>query len=157
MLGGAAAVAVAGLIVFVVAHGHAIQPATIEIATRYQGLGENPDTAALLCAVTLPIGVWFLLTARARVRRALAAATVLLLYGSIVASVSRGALLAGALGVVVFAVAWGGRTRRTVLAVAAVAAALALGAALEALPKPSSTSAVPAACCRGRRQAPAEA
>lgn len=141
VLGGAAAVAVAGLIVFVVAHGSSIQPATIDIATRYQGLGENPDTAALLYAVTLPIGVWFLLTGRAPVPRALAAATVLLLYGSVVASVSRGALVAGGLGVVVLVVAWGGRTRRTAVAVAGVVAALVLGAALEGLPSPSSGAA----------------
>jgi len=145
VLGGAAAVAVAGLIVLVADHAHSVQAATIDIAQRYQGLGENPDTASLLYAVTLPIGVWFLLTARTRGRRALAAATVLLLYGSVVASISRGALLAGALGTVVLVVAWGGRTRRTAVAVVTIVAALAVGAGLEALPKPNSAAAAPPA------------
>ena len=139
VLGGSAAVAAAGLIVLVVDHARSIQPASIEAPLRYQGLGENPDTASLLYAVTLPIAVWFLLTARTPGRRTLAAATLLLLYGSIVASVSRGALVAGALGAVVLVAAWGGRTRRTAVAAAVVVAALGRGAALEALPKPSST------------------
>ena len=143
VLGGAGAVAAAGLALFVIDHGSAVQPATVDIAQRYQGLGENPDTASLLYAVVLPIAVWFLLTARDRLRRAAAAAVVVLLYGSVVASISRGALFAGALGVIVLVAAWGGRTRRTGLAVTVVVVALAIGAALEALPKPSSETGSP--------------
>ncbi len=59
--------------------------------------------------------------------------------GSIVASISRGALFAGALGHVVLVVAWGGRTRRTAVAVAAIVAALAVGAVSRPCPSPVPT------------------
>ncbi len=137
VLGGAAVVAVAGIVVFVVAHHSAVQAATTDIAERYQGLGENPDTAALLYAVTLPISVWLLLVSR---RRALAGSVVLLLFGSIVASDSRGALIAAGIGAVVLVAAWGGRSRRTAVALAAIVAAFAAGAVIGSLPSPASSN-----------------
>ncbi len=142
VLGGAAAVALAGLIVLVAAHGSSIEPATIGSPTRYQGLGENPDTAALLFAVTLPIAVWILLWSRGWRHRAIGAGIALLLFGSIVASGSRGALIAAGAGALVPALAWGGRTRRTVMAGAAVAAAIAFGAFLETVPQRNPNAAV---------------
>ena len=135
VLGGAVAVALAGLLVLATAHGFAVQAATIETPARYQGLGQNPDTAALLFAVTLPVAVWLAVGRH----RAVGIAITLLLFGSIVASGSRGALFAGAIGAVVPAVAWGGRSRRTVLAGAAIAAAVAVGAFLMTIPQNASS------------------
>jgi O-antigen ligase len=135
VLGGSTAVALGGLVILAAAHRSAVEPATIGSPTRFQGLGENPDTAALLFAVTLPIAVWLILGSHDRRRRVPGAAITLLLFGSIVASGSRGALFAGGVGVLIAVLAWGGRARRTVVAGAAVAAALALGAFLETVPQ----------------------
>jgi len=99
LLGGAAAVAGAGLVVLAVDRADAVQAATYDLAARYQGLGENPNTASLLLALALPVALWSVLSAHSLPRRLGAIALVLLILGSIVASGSRGALVAAFVGV----------------------------------------------------------
>ena len=144
----------AGLIVLVAAHGSAVEPATIGSPTRYQGLGENPDTAALLFAVTLPIAR--LVPPRAAGAGAVARSvprSSLLLFGSIVASGSRGALFA-ARDRRARARRWSGEAARVAPAsrVAAVAAVVVVGALLETRARRS-----PDADRAARRRAVAEA
>ena len=59
LVAGAAAVALAGLLVLVVDRSAAVQSATADIPARYRGLGENPNTVSLLLAVALPLAIWF--------------------------------------------------------------------------------------------------
>src|SRR5438105_4751090 len=50
VLAGAVAVAVLGLLLLAVSPGHAVQEATKTVATRYRGIGQNPNTVAMLFA-----------------------------------------------------------------------------------------------------------
>jgi O-antigen ligase len=149
VLAGAVAVALAGLAVLAVAPHDALQEATRTIASRYRGIGQNPNTVAMLFAATLPLATWLTVTRRGRTRL-LGALTLLLLGGSIAASDSRGALIAGALGVLAVLVATTNGTRARVLAAAAVAAAVvaAVGLAQIPQPDPNATGPAPTACVR---------
>lgn len=138
VLGGAVAVAVAGILLLGVDHAAAVVGATYESPARYRGFGQDPNTVALLAGVATPIALWLLLTSR---RRAVAAASLLLLAGTIVASGSRGGLVsagAGCLVVVLLASGWS--MRGALVAGAVVVAAVAVGAAVQSIPSPSNTS-----------------
>ncbi|MDE3190608.1 MAG: O-antigen ligase family protein [Acidobacteriota bacterium] len=135
LAGGAAAVAIAGLVVLAADHAAAVQAASIESPARYRGLGQDPNTASLLFALALPLSLGLTAAAtsvRARAASALAAA---LFVGSIVASGSRGALFAGGAGALVFVVARHARLRRAVAPAAVVAAAVVAGLLVQNLPK----------------------
>lgn len=136
VLGGAVAVALAGLAVLAVDPGEAVQEATSSTAARFRGIGQNPNTVSMLFAIGMPIATWLLLRERGA-RRLAAAAVLVLLAGSIVASGSRGALLAGVLAAAVPAAA-SVRGTRAVLGVAAAAAlVLTAGLLLAAIPDPN--------------------
>ncbi len=146
LLGGMAAVGLAGLVVLAFAHDSAVERASIETPARFRGLGQNPNTAALLFAVGVPLAIWALLAARGRAYRVLTAGLILLLVGSIVASGSRASLLAAACGALVPAVVAPGRGRGRLLAAVAVGAAAVACALLQQLPdavaiRPSAPSA----------------
>lgn len=118
----------------------AVVPATTQSPARYTGIGGNPNTTAMLFALVLPAVAWAAVTARARGRRTVALGTLGLLYGSLVATGSRGALLGALLGTLVFALV-AALPRRARLAV--VASTLTLGAAgvvILELPEPSATN-----------------
>jgi O-antigen ligase len=147
VLAGAVAVALAGLALLVVDHYDALQTATATIPTRYRGIGQNPNTDAMLFAAALPLATWAVVARRGRLRVA-GALALLLLAGSIVASGSRGALITGALGTLALLVAIT-RSLRARLAVAAgvaVAVAAAIGLAEIPQPNPNATTASPTAC-----------
>ena len=57
VMSGATAVAVAGLLVLVVDHDAAIEPATSQYGERFNGLGGNPNAAATLEALALPLAL----------------------------------------------------------------------------------------------------
>jgi O-antigen ligase len=149
VLAAAVAVALAGLAVLAVAPHDALQEATRTIASRYRGIGQNPNTVAMLFAATLPLATWLAVTRPGRARLA-GVLTLLLLGGSIAASDSRGALISGALGVLAVLVATTRGTRARILAAAAVAAAVvaAVGLAQIPQPDPNATGAAPTACVR---------
>jgi O-antigen ligase len=132
---GATALALGGLAVLAFAHGDAIQAADTQSPARYQGLGGNPNTAAMLLALGVPLALCLVLQGRRVVVRVAAAAALALLAGSVVASGSRGALIAALVGalVLVGAVA---RGRRRLVVAAATAAAFGLGVWITQLPKP---------------------
>ncbi len=149
LLGGATAVGIAGLVMLLVAHGDAVEAASLEAPARFRGFGQNPNTASLLFALAVPVALWAALSARTRPRQALFAAALALLAGSIVASGSHGALVAGAVGALAPALARTGLTRSAAFAVAAVGAALAVGAVIQTLPQPSNAASTPAVAHSG--------
>ncbi len=129
---GAVAVALAGLVVLLVRHADAVQPATRDLPERYQGLGQNPNTVPLLLAPCLALTIWLLARAESTRRRAALAAVALLFVGSMIASGSRGSLIAAfaGVGVVVALVPVHARTRLVLGAAVVAAAAASLGIAL---------------------------
>jgi O-antigen ligase len=137
VLGGAVAVAVAGLLVLAVDHARAVQPASYSTPARYQGFGQDPNTVALLLAVAAPLAVWTLLEARGLLQRWGALAALGLLAGTIVASGSRGGLLAAGIGALVVLAGRSFPSRARLAGVAVVLAAVVVGAAIQTLPKAS--------------------
>lgn len=134
VLGGAVVVGLVGFALLAFAHGRAVQPATYQEPARFKGLGQDPNTVALLFAVVLPIAAWRVLRPG---RRAVAVAALLVLLATIVASGSRGAVVAAAAGSLVMLAA-GLRRPRPLLAGAAVVVVLAgAGVVVQSLPKPA--------------------
>lgn len=137
VLAGAAVVAVGGLVHLAWSPDNALVPATRQSPSRFNGLGANPNTMALLLAIALPLALWALLEARSRLGKALAAGTLLLFAASLAASGSRGALLGALAGVLALVLALEPRGRlRPALALAAVAV-FALGVGAMQLPQPA--------------------
>jgi hypothetical protein len=135
ILVGAAAVALAGLVVLAVSRDDAVQHADAGSGWRFRGFGENPNTASMLYAVALPLVTW-LLVAGSRRGRAVAAPLGLLLVGSIAVSGSRGALGAGFAGAfLVAAVLPRSRQARVALGAAVIVLLLVAGF-VSKLPKP---------------------
>ena len=132
---GATALALGGLFVLAFAHGDAIQGADTQSPARYQGLGGNPNTAAMLLSLGVPGALWLAYCGRRIAVRLAAAAALALLAGSIVASGSRGALIAALVAALVL-VGTIARGRRRLALAAATAAAFGLGVWITQLPKP---------------------
>jgi O-antigen ligase len=135
VLAGAAAVALAGLLVLAFDHAAAVESATPDLPARYQGLGENPDTAALLLAVCFPLVAGLLFRLRGRRALVLVAALALLLDGSVVASGSRGSLIAGFVGVLVVVATARVSMRARALAGVGAAVLLAVSIVIALAPK----------------------
>ena len=95
-------VGLAGLVVLVVDHNLAIQAGVPTMPGRLRGFGENPNTAAMLFALALPLAEWLVVSGRGVLMRLVGVASFTLLYGSIMASGSRGALLAATAASIVF-------------------------------------------------------
>lgn len=95
-------VALAGLFLVVVDHNLAIQSSWSQMPARMRGFGQNPNTVSMLFALTLPFAEWLVVSARSRWLRITAVASCMLLFGSIFASGSRGALVAAAAGTILF-------------------------------------------------------
>lgn len=141
---GAAVVALAGLLVLVLDHDTAVQAATPDVPARYKGFGESPNQAPLLLAVCLPVVVGLALRAETWRRRTVFVAIALLLVGSIIPSGSRGALVAGFVGVLVVVAFAPLRTRNRVLLLAVTMLVFAASVALAYVPKslgPAATNA----------------
>ncbi|MFN2468599.1 MAG: O-antigen ligase family protein [Gaiellaceae bacterium] len=135
VLGGAVAVALAGLVALAVDPGEAVQEATSSTAARFRGIGQNPNTVSMLFAVGMPIATWLLLRERGA-RRVAAGAVLALLAGSIVASGSRGALVAGFAAAAVPALASARGSRAVAATLATAALGLAAGLGVTTLPDP---------------------
>jgi O-antigen ligase len=132
---GAGAVALLGVVVLVASPHRALQDATQTIPSRFRGIGQNPNTTAMLFAVALPLVTWLALTSAGR-RRFLAWGGLALLAGSIVGSGSRGAFATAAVGALIVALVSAATMRGRVLAAATVAAALGVSLGLAAIPSP---------------------
>jgi O-Antigen ligase len=103
LLAGATVVALGGVLALVVGDVRARQLATLGTPVRFNGLGGNPNTMALLLALALPLAGWALLAARSRPGKVAAVLAFLLLDLSIAASGSRGAILASFAGLAALA------------------------------------------------------
>jgi len=64
LLVGAACVALLGLLILSLSHDLAVQPATTQYPARYRGVGQNPNTVALLLALAVPLTLWAFVRAR---------------------------------------------------------------------------------------------
>jgi O-Antigen ligase len=137
LVAGVVVLAVLGLLVLWDDPDRAIVPATTQSPARYNGIGGNPNTIAMLIALVLPAAVWCVVEVRGRVRRLVAGGALALLYGSLVASGSRGALLGALLGTVVFALVARYPRRTTTVVAAAAIALFAGGVALLGLQEPA--------------------
>ena len=134
----AAIVALLGLYLLWVSHEQAVQSASFQYPARYRGIGQNPNTVPLLLALALPLALWLWTEARTRSSKALVAAALLLFDGSIVASGSRGALIAALAGTVVWVVTLRRPWRLRLPLLAAAAAVFAADVAIAQIPKPLS-------------------
>ncbi len=134
LLAGASFLGVAGLIKLAVDSNTAIVPATKTQGARYNGIGGNPDTMALLFAVAIPLAAWAVYAARSRREKVGAALVLLMLDGSLAASGSRASTVGALIGVSVLVVGLplAARARKPLLA-AAVAVFL-LNVAVTTLP-----------------------
>ncbi len=126
----ACVVVLSGFVVWIVDPSLAVQAPTNLIPWRFRGLGENPDTVPMLIAIALPLLLSFagMLTTSRR-RRAFAGAFLLFAF-ALVASGSRGGLLAAGVGGALAAAAVVSSPVRRALAVAGLAAIIVGGTAL---------------------------
>ena len=136
LLAATAILAVAGLVELWHAYDQAILPATRGQGARYNGIGQNPNQIAMLIGLMLPFAIWAIRSTSGRLRVA-AWVVALLLGGSLVASGSRGAIIAAYAGCVAYLLAVLPRRRLAVAAITTVAFVAAIGATQ--LPQPSET------------------
>ena len=141
LVAAAAIVALLGLYLLWVSHEQAVQSASVQYPARYRGIGQNPNTVPLLLALAVPLTLWLWTEARARSRKALVAGALLLFDGSIVASGSRGALIAALAGAIVWVVTLRQPWRLRLALLAAAATVFAADVAITQIPKPLSPAA----------------
>jgi O-antigen ligase len=135
LVAAAAIVALLGLYMLWVSHAQAVQSASVQYPARYRGIGQNPNTVPLLLALAVPLTLWLWTN-----RKALAAGVLLLFDGSIVASGSRGALIAALAGAVVWVATLRRPWRLRLALLAAAAAVFAADVAIMQIPKPLSAT-----------------
>ena len=145
LIAGSVLVALAGVLVYVVAHHDAVEIASPEIPARFKGMGQNPNTSSLLFAVAAPNAAWMLASTHTIKQRLLWASALTLLAASIVASGSHGALIAAGAGCAVVGFLVLRRRALRLTAIAAVAATVVAGFWIETLPQPSRTQPTAAA------------
>ena len=138
LVAAAAVIALLGLLMLWVSHAEAVQSASLQYPARYRGIGQNPNTVPLLLALALPLAFWLWTVTRSRGGKAVAAAAVLLFDGSMVASGSRGALIAALAGAVVWIVTVRRPWRTRVALLAAAAGVFVADVAITQIPKPLS-------------------
>ncbi len=143
VVAGAALVAAGGLLVLLFRHDRAVQAATAILPARYQGLGGGPNTATMLLAVALPAAAHVALDAGTKLRRSLGWIVAVGLLASIVASGSRGALVAGCAGLAAWAAFREQSVRRALAGVGVVGALFAVSVVASHIPNPNPNVAAP--------------
>lgn len=136
ILAAALLVVLAGAVVAAVDLDLAMQGADESTPPRFRGLGENPNTVPMLAAAALPIPVWLLATGSSAPRRVGAGLAVLVLISEIVASDSRGALLAGFVGSLIAAAFVAPSPRGRLVHVAGVGAVFVVVVGAGTIPQP---------------------
>ena len=146
VLAAAAVVAFAGFVYWLVSPHNAAIAATVEYPSRYQGIGQNPNTAPLLLAIAMPLALSRALRARSSAARASFVLLVLGFAASIAASGSRSGLLAAVGGLIVVALLAPVRPRLKGAVVLLVVVGLAVSAWASTIPKalPATSSTAPA-------------
>ncbi len=142
IVAGVVLLALIGVLELWLDYDRAVTPATTQSPARYNGIGGNPNAMAMLIALVIPAVVWGILAAGDRARRAVGIAVFALLYCSLVASGSRGALLGALAGTLVFALATPVSRRTRVRVVIAGVALAAVGVVAIAVPGPAQTNPV---------------
>lgn len=132
VLGGAVAVGLLGLLLLAVDHSAAMAAASYETPARYRGFGQDPNTVALLDGVVSPLAAWLVVATR---RRAAGAAALALLFGTVVASGSRGGLVSAAVGCALVVLGCVRSRARLAVGIATVAALAVVGGVVQTLPK----------------------
>lgn len=127
-------IALAGLFELWHAYDQAVLPATKGQGARYSGIGQNPNQIPMLIALVLPFALWAVRESRGRAR-VFSTAVALLLAGSLVASGSRGAVVAAFVGCLVYLLAV--VPRRRALTLAAGTALFVLAIVATQLPQPA--------------------
>jgi O-antigen ligase len=141
---GAGLVAVAGWLLLPFDALAAAQAAGSDTPWRFQGLGENPNTVAMLAALASPLVVWLTRATRSPLGRATWAIVLVAFAATIALSGSRGAALAGLAGVLVVASQLGSAARFRLAAAAATVVAFAAVVAVSQIPQPKAESGVAA-------------
>ena len=144
---GAVAVGLLGVGVLVFDYNASAIQATPQSPWRYRGFTENPNTIAILAGASLPILAALALRASSGRRQAAWFAGSLVLVGSIVASESRGGLLAAFAGTLVVTVFGVRGLRRQLVAVTALVIVFGGGLAMRQAvqpPPPTFTSQIAA-------------
>ena len=139
---GVAILAICGVANALVDIDRAVVPATTQSPARYSGIGGNPNTMAMLIALAFPLLVWGLSRSPSRARAAAGGALLVLLFVSMVASGSRGALVGAAVGVSVFALAAPGGRRLRIALIGGALGLTAVGIAAAQIPQPAKTNPV---------------
>lgn len=134
---GAVLVALAGVILAIVDVDQAIQRAYVRSPLRYRGFGFNPNTAAMLYAVAMPLSLGLAAAARDRRGRVLWGAALVVMLGSVIASGSRGALLATLVAAVVLGLVRMTTLRGRAIFVAATAVAFVASFFLGQIARPA--------------------
>jgi hypothetical protein len=134
LFAGAVLVALLGPYMLWVSHDQAVQAASTQYPARYRGMGQNPNTVALLLALATPLGLWLWSSGRTRLGRIAVTAALLFMDGSIVASGSRGAAIAALAGSVVWLATAAAPWRRRLVLVGAAAAIFAANIAIMQIP-----------------------
>jgi O-antigen ligase len=132
-------IALGGVVELWHSRDQAILPATKGQGARYNGIGQNPNQVAMLIALTLPFAVWAIRRTTGRLRPG-AWFAALLLTGSLVASGSRGAVIAAFAGCLVYLLAVVQSRRVAVAALVTVAFVTAI--AVTQLPQPAKVNPV---------------
>src|SRR4051794_2533531 len=133
---GAVAVGLLGVGVLVFDYDASAIQASSTSAWRYRGFTENPNTIAILAGASLPILAALAICARSGRRQAGWLAGSLVLVGSIVASESRGGLLAAFAGTLVVTVFGVRGLRRQLVAVTALVLVFGGGLAMRQAVQP---------------------
>jgi O-antigen ligase len=140
ILAAIATIALAGLVELWHSPDQAILSATRGRGARYNGIGENPNQVAMLLALALPLVLWAYTEVRSRWSRVAVVCLGLLLHVSLVASGSRGAVIAAFAGCLAFALF--ALSRRRLIAVAALVALFGASLLATQLPPESETDPV---------------
>ena len=161
---GAVAVGLLGVGVLVFDYDASAIQSTSTSPWRYRGFTENPNTIAILAGASLPILAALAIRSTSARRQAAWLAGALVMVGSIVASESRGGLLAACAGTLVVTVFGVRGLRRQLVAVTALVLVFGGGLALRQAvqpPPPTFTSQIaapqPAPACAAAADAAAAA
>jgi hypothetical protein len=126
ILVGAGTVVLLGLPVLLFAHNDAVQSSFENVAPRYRGIGENPNTVSLLAAIALPLAIRHVFDQERPLARISGAFAVVAFAGQIALSDSRGALIGGFVGASISVILPAARIPRAIARFAAVAAVAAM-------------------------------
>ncbi|HET8892640.1 MAG TPA: O-antigen ligase family protein [Gaiellaceae bacterium] len=151
VLGATVAVALVGIALLGFRHAAAVQPVSVLYPARFRGLGQNPDTVAMLCGISAPIALWSVLRSRSSAGRLSAGLALVLLVGTIAASGSRGGIVAALAGGLVLSLAYPMPLRQRLSTALGVVVLMSGATAVTQIPKPASATAQNSSSTSGQK------